>query len=272
MNEKIPDTYSDLKALLECALMAAQLAGEEILDVYSSNLINVIEKSDGSPITNADLRANNRIVHLLANTNIPILSEEAITPFEKRKNWERYWLVDPLDGTKDFLEKNDEFTVNIALISNGAPIIGVVAAPALKKVWYASHGGGAWVNNMGTKTRINALLPWPHEPRMFTSCFHNTPSSLEFAHLNGIVHSIPAGAASKLARVAASEAEFYPRFAGTSEWDIAAGDAILREAGGFMRDVSGEILTYNKISLRNPFFIVWRPPISWDDIKLPYLF
>ncbi|MDO8463846.1 MAG: 3'(2'),5'-bisphosphate nucleotidase CysQ [Gallionella sp.] len=254
--------------LLHLALQAAQAAGKEIMDVYGGS-IDFTHKSDGSPLTEADLRAHDAIVKLLQLSGLPILSEEAVVPFERRSSWERFWLVDPLDGTKDFIAHNNEFTVNIALIENGVPVIGVVAAPALKKVWYASIGTGAWEESCGLKREISALAPWPDEPRMFTSCFHDVPASLEFAKLNGVVHRLPAGAASKLARIAASEAEFYPRFAGTSEWDTAASDAILREAGGLLRTIAGTVPIYNKPSLRNSFFVAWRPPLAWENIQLP---
>jgi 3'(2'), 5'-bisphosphate nucleotidase len=262
----------DLTQLLNYALNAAQEAGKEILKVYANGSMNIKGKSDGSPLTDADLRAHATINNLLKITSLPILSEEAVVPYKQRSVWKKFWLVDPLDGTKDFIAGNDEFTVNIALIDNGIPVIGVVAAPALKKTWYASRGGGAWLLYASEKMQINALAPWPIEPRMFTSRFHDVSPSLEFARLNGVVHSIRAGAASKLARIAASEAEFYPRFVGTSEWDTAAGDAILREAGGLMRTISGDFPKYNKPSLRNPFFVVWRPPICWKNINLPDCF
>jgi 3'(2'), 5'-bisphosphate nucleotidase len=260
---------SDLIQLLDNALHAAQAASVEILKVYASGKMDVAHKGDGSPVTNADLRAHATINKLLQASGLPVLSEEATVPFEQRSSWQRFWLVDPLDGTKDFIAHNDEFTVNIALIENGIPVIGVVAAPALNRTWYASSGAGAWQNHAGAKSQMNALAPWPAEPRMFTSRFHDVPASLEFGRLNGVIHCVPSGASSKLARIAASEAEFYPRFAGTSEWDIAAGDAILREAGGLLRTISGDIPKYNKPSLRNPFFVAWRPPMCWENIKLP---
>jgi 3'(2'), 5'-bisphosphate nucleotidase len=258
----------DLMHLLDFALLAGHEARKEVMAVYASGATNIFDKSDGSPLTDADLQAHATITSLLRASGLPVLSEEAVVPFEERCNWKSFWLVDPLDGTKDFIARNDEFTVNIALIEDGIPVLGVVAAPALNRTWYASGGGGAWEICAGKKIQISALAPWPAESRMFTSYFHDVPASAEFRRLNGIVHTLSAGAASKLARIAASEAEFYPRFVGTSEWDTAAGDAILREAGGLMRSISGALPTYNKPSLRNPFFVAWRPPVHWEDIKL----
>lgn len=243
----------------------------EILQVYASGTMDVAHKGDGSPVTNADLRAHAAINKLLQASGLPVLSEEATVPFEQRSGWQRFWLIDPLDGTKDFIARNDEFTVNIALIENGIPVIGVVAAPALNRTWYASSGAGAWHDHAGAKSQISALAPCPAEPRMFTSRFHDVPASIQFGRLNGVGRCVPAGASSKLVRIAASEAEYYPRFAGTSEWDIAAGDAILREAGGLLRTISGDVPNYNKPSLRNPFFVAWRPPLRWEHINLPVL-
>lgn len=258
-----------MRELLDHALSAARAAGAELLKIYAGGKMDVARKSDGSPVTDADLRADFVIKAILQATALPVLSEEAAIPFEQRCNWQRFWLVDPLDGTKDFIAHNDEFTVNIALVENGIPVIGVVSAPALKKTWYASIGAGAWQSDGGSISAISALAPWPAKPRMFVSRFHDVPESLEFARLNGVEDMVRAGASSKLARIAASDAEFYPRFAGTSEWDIAAGDAILTEAGGMLRTISGQVPKYNKPSLRNPFFVAWRPPLHWEDIKLP---
>lgn len=263
-------SQSGLLRMLDCALNAAHAAGQEILKIYTSGKMNVNDKSDGSPVTDADLRAHAVIENILKLSSYPILSEESVVPFEDRINWHSFWLVDPLDGTKDFIDGNGEFTVNIAFIENGIPVIGVVSAPALKKTWYASIGAGAWQIYAGNKSPIKALAPWPAESRMFTSRFHDVPASLEFGRLNGVVHHIPAGSALKLAKIAASEGEFYPRFAGTSEWDTAAGDAIIREAGGFMRTIYGDLPNYNKPNLKNHFFIAWRPPLDWEHIMINY--
>ena len=259
----------DLKRLLDYGLDAARAASAEILKIYATSNFDVAVKHDGTPVTNADLLANAAIQKILQVADVPILSEEATVPFDQRREWHQFWLVDPLDGTKDFIARTDEFTVNIAFIEGGVPVIGVVAAPALQKIWYATQGGGAWLISADEKElQINAHAAWPVESRMFTSRFHDAPDALEFRYLNGIGSCIPAGAATKLVRIAASEAEFYPRFAGTSEWDIAAGDVILREAGGMIRAISGERIQYNTPSMRNPFFVAWRPPMRWEGIKL----
>jgi 3'(2'), 5'-bisphosphate nucleotidase len=255
--------------MLGCALNAAYAAGEEILKVYTSGKINVNDKVDGSPVTDADLRAHVVISQLLKSTGFPVLSEESIVLFEDRERWQSFWLVDPLDGTKDFIDGNDEFTVNIAFIKNGTPVIGVISAPALNRTWYSSIGSGAWHVHQGKTSPINALAPWPAESRMFISRFHDAPESMAFGCMNNVVHYIPAGSALKLAKIASSEAEFYPRFAGTFEWDIAAGDAIIREAQGLMLTIHGDLPKYNKPNLRNSFLVAWRPPLRWDNIKIP---
>ena len=254
--------------LLEIALAAARAATADILAVYRGSFA-VEHKQDGSPLTIADLRANQVIGEILARTEIPVISEETETPFARRATWTRFWLVDPLDGTKDFIARNDEFTVNLALVENGGPTLGVIAAPALDTVWFAARGDGAWEMKAGAQRKIDARAPWPAAPRMAVSRFHDTPASEEFARLNGIGSGVKAGSALKFARLAASEVEFYPRFAGSCEWDIAAGHALILEAGGFLRTQSGGAPAYNQPSLRNPHFVAWRPPLRWEQIQLP---
>lgn len=254
---------------LEIALQAAAAASEEICRVYEGS-VDVQLKADGSPITRADTRANDAIRSVLAPTNIPVLSEEAIVPFEQRVDWSRFWLVDPLDGTKELLARTDQFSVNIALVEGGIPILGVIAAPALKMVWYAEAGGGAWETGAGNTARaINARAPWPVSSRMTTTRLHDSPASAEFARLNRISKSVRSGSAIKFVKVAASEVEFYARYAGSSEWDTGAGEAILREAGGFLLTIDGRSPLYNQRRLRHPYFVAWRPPLRWDEILLP---
>lgn len=128
----------------------------------------------------------------------------------------------------------------------GFLVVSIVSTPTLNKTWDVSMAGCVWQNQAGIKSQINAIAPWLVEPRMFMSSYHDIPASLEFGGMNGVVHFIPAGASTKLSKLAASEAEFFPRFAGSSEWDVAAGNAILREAGGMLSTVLGEVPSYNK--------------------------
>ena len=262
---------SNFSPLLNLAIEAALIAGDVISEIYSSDFLAPSLKNDGSVLSEADLRANEVIIKKLNSSNLPILSEERLVSFEQRKKWDRYWLVDPLDGTKDFLNRNDEFTVNIALIEKGFPVIGVVSAPAKKKIWLAEKNRGAWRSENGSIKKINADANWPEQTSMFISRFHNSPACNKFALLNNIKNQVTLGSSLKIVSIASGEGEFYPRFSGSSEWDIAASHIILKEAGGFINDISGNNLIYNKENFLNPFFIAWRPPMQWNEIKIPRL-
>jgi len=255
--------------LLNLAKEAAKAASLKILAIYQQENIDFLNKGDSSPVTQADLIAHKIIKDHLKDSKIPILSEEENVSYSERKNWKRFWLVDPLDGTKDFLARNNEFTVNIALIEDGKAILGVVMAPALNQIWYASDGLGAWTEYKGVTNAISANHNFQSGTRMLTSNFHDSDYSSDFAALNNITHTIAVGSSLKLIRIAESLAEIYPRFVGTSEWDIAASEAILRLAGGQLKAINGATIKYNSESLRNPFFIAWRPPLKWEHIKLP---
>lgn len=257
-----------MNSLLLLALRAADAANIEVMDVYSSSFDFAV-KGDGSPVTEADMRAHTAISKTLAESSLPVLSEEDAPGFEERRHWQRFWLVDPLDGTKDFIARNDGFTINIALIEHGEPVLGVISAPATSVTWFSAKGEGAWKRTFGTTTAISATGPWPSQSRMAVSVFHDAPASAEFGLLNGVAENVKAGSALKFGLVADGSVEFYPRFNGSSEWDIAAGDAVIREAGGFLATLDGTAPRYNKDSLRNPFFIAWRPPLRWQDIRLP---
>jgi len=253
---------------LELARHAAAAADRVILAGYAE-LQTVTHKPDGSPVTASDVQASLAITQVLAEAGFPVLSEEAVVALEERAAWTKFWLVDPLDGTQDYIARNDEFTVNIALIEAGRPTVGVISAPALDVMWFAAAGMGAWVSDKRGTRRLDACAPWPSEPRMAASRFHDTPAAAEFGRLNGVMGRVATGAAIKFARVAASEVEYYPRFVGSSEWDIAAGDLLVHEAGGHLRTVRGELPAYNQPSLRNPHFVAWRPPMTWKQIRLP---
>lgn len=253
---------------LQLALRAAAAADRVLLRHYQAPL-TVTLKADGSPVTAADIEAGNVITEVLAESGWPVLSEEAVPPAAQRAEWGTFWLVDPLDGTQDYVVRNDEFTVNLALIEAGQPTVGVISAPALDVTWFAAAGAGAWVRDRAGQQRLDARAPWPDAPRMAVSRFHDTPATAEFGRLNGVNIAMPAGSALKFAHVAAGQVEYYPRFNGSSEWDIAAGDVLLREAGAFLRTVFGAPPRYNQPSLRNPHFIAWRPPMTWDQICLP---
>lgn len=272
-------------ALIDAAIDAALAAGREIMEVYGSAL-TVEHKDDRSPITDADRRAHGVIMERLRTTRLPVLSEEGrIAGPAERQEWPRYWLVDPLDGTREFVERNGEFTVNIALMERdtlpagplGAarPIAGVLYAPAADVLYFAWEGGGAY-RQQGAATRAAASayerasrsdrLPVARQRPAYTivaSRSHRDRDTeafirrMERAHGNVALTSM--GSALKIGLVAEGTADAYPRYAPTMEWDTAAGHAIVNEAGGRLIDVvTGAPMRYNKHELLNHGFIVQR--------------
>ncbi len=253
----------------------AEEAGEKILGVYKKltqgEQILQQQKKDHSPVTEADLLAHQLIENALiqAFPEIPILSEEQKEiPYEIRQKWAQFWLVDPLDGTKDFLAQNDEFTVNIALIEKTVPILGVIHLPALEWTFFAKKGHGAFLK---TKEGIQKLPGFiPEKNSILVSRFHETESMAQFIQINQITKMTRAGSALKFGKVALGEAMFYPRFVGSSEWDIAAGQIIVTESGGYLIDLSTKKPPiYNKPSLRNAFFIAGASESEWEKLMIP---
>ena len=270
-----------MEHLLHIAANATLEAGGEIMRIYDDPRqdFEIEMKSDKSPLTRADKAAHKCIVRHLSETGIPILSEEgAHLPYEERKEWHRLWVVDPLDGTKEFIKKNGEFTVNIALIEDGKPVLGVIYVPATEILYAGIEGVGAWrVENAKNLLRAQKSIK-EREPLMlrhlpipstaqrmdFTivaSRSHKNPETEHFINLmrkqHGKVQLISSGSSLKICHVAEGNADIYPRFAPTMEWDTAAGDAIARAAGREVVDAkTGEPLVYNKPDLHNPWFIV----------------
>ncbi|MGJ9385964.1 3'(2'),5'-bisphosphate nucleotidase CysQ [Salipaludibacillus sp. CF4.18] len=263
-----------LTDIITCAIKA----GDEILDVYHSADFGVESKVDDSPLTQADKRANDVITDVLQKkySEIPILSEEGIhLSFAERKNWEYFWLVDPLDGTKEFIKKNDEFTVNIALIHNGQPIIGVIYAPVLDILYVAKTGLGSFKLRDASKQsifsetdllKLASKLPIPKQDNGNTvsaiaSRSHLSAETEEYLNKvkekYGEISITSAGSSLKLCLVAEGKAEVYPRFAPTMEWDTGAGQAVVEQANGSVINVeTNEPLVYNRENLLNPWFIV----------------
>lgn len=256
-------------ALAQQIVRISHLAGDAILDIYEQDF-SVYEKSDASPLTDADLAAHNIIVkELEAISELPILSEEsADIDWQTRKTWTDYWLVDPLDGTKEFVKKNGEFTVNIALISQGKPILGVVYAPVLKHTYVGVTGMGAYKTEQQTTTPIE---PQPHQSgqswKVVGSRSHQSPEiKTLLANLAGETELVAMGSSLKLCLVAEGKAHLYPRLGPTSEWDTAAAQAVVEAAGGTVTviksvetalDEEALPLRYNqKESLLNPYFLV----------------
>lgn len=239
----------------------AQKAGNVIMEIYVKDF-DIEYKEDTSPLTEADKKANDVIIEGLNALNIifPILSEEGRDiPFDERKDWEYFWMVDPLDGTKEFIKKNDEFTVNIALIYQNTPILGVVYAPALNEMYWAKQGEGAYKNGDCLPLQTNQ-----HPRKLLRVVASKSHLSVETqAYIDGlaktteVVECVSKGSSLKLCMVADGSADIYPRLAPTMEWDTAAADAIVREAGKVTYGYSQHtLLVYNKEDLLNPWFVV----------------
>lgn len=246
----------------------ARRAGSEIMAVYAQDF-TVLEKADASPLTQADLAAHHCIVSLLPEIEVglPILSEEsAHIDWSTRQTWSRYWLVDPLDGTREFIKKNGEFTVNIALIDRGVPVLGVVYAPALDWLLVGGQGLGAhWYQ--GAQSGVARVARAPQPLRVAASRSHRDETTQAYLDRIGTVRTLGLGSSLKFCKIATGEIDLYPRFGPTSEWDTAAAQAVLEAAGGGVFTLDGSPLRYNhKPSLLNPHFIaVGDLTIAWRD-------
>lgn len=281
----------NLKTLLHTALLASLEAGEEIMRIYTDPKqdFGIERKADNSPLTLADKASHRVIMNYLAATPIPVLSEEGRhLPYEERSGWDCLWVVDPLDGTKEFIKKNGEFTVNVALVQQGAPVLGVVYVPATRVLYYGIVGEGAWkctVPALGSglpeadslaaflsqDTPSDGKAPFGGEQLpvgrghdIFTvvaSRSHMSPETQayiqEMERVHGQVRTVSSGSSIKICLVAEGVADAYPRYAPTMEWDTAAGDAVARAAGRAVRNAeNGKPLLYNKPDLLNPWFLV----------------
>ena len=238
-------------------------AGRHILDVYRQDF-SVEHKGDDSPLTQADLRAHRHIAAALAAAwpNIPVLSEEgAGLPFETRRQWSRYWLVDPLDGTREFVKRNGEFTVNVALIVDGAPVLGVVHAPVLAETYAAARGAGATRIREGASASIQTRPP-PARPTVLASRSHRDARTQAWLDALPPHEVMSRGSSLKFCLIAAGEADLYPRLGPTSEWDTAAAQCVVEEAGGAVLSLAERTpLRYNQNdSLINPEFLVTGQP------------
>ncbi|MEQ6121640.1 3'(2'),5'-bisphosphate nucleotidase CysQ [Reichenbachiella sp. MALMAid0571] len=256
----LPGGAGDYQHLIEIAKEASIEAGKAILEVYNSNDFNVEKKGDDSPLTKADKRAHNVIVSFLEKTGLPILSEEGRDiPYEERKNWEYFWMVDPLDGTKEFIKRNGEFTVNIALIEKDRPVAGVIYVPVTEKLYWAAQGLGSHLECSGTTTQIfsNKIALNQKRLKVVASRSHLNEDTQQF--LDSLIEpqTISMGSSLKFTIVAEGKADVYPRFAPTMEWDTAAAQIIVEESGAKVLRQNEDIsLLYNKENLLNPHFIV----------------
>ncbi len=262
--------------LLATALRASLLAGEAILEVYRMEDREITTKKDNSPLTLADRRADTIIQEQLQPTGIPVFTEESSdTPYHIRKNWQEYWLVDPLDGTKEFIKKNDEFTVNIALIRRNMPVLGVIYLPVFRQLYFAVEGKGSYrmdtidpgrmIKETDPAILFAGAIPLPDIPpdgktRIVVSRSHLSPETEAFITEklgeDADYEMISAGSSLKFCRVAEGQATLYPRLAPTMEWDIAAACIIVTEAGGTVTQPDGSPVLFNKEDLHNPWFVV----------------
>ena len=253
-----------LEALLEPVIALAEDAGHRILEIYETDF-DVTHKTDNSPLTAADMAAHNAIDAGLAilTPDLPILSEEsAHIPFSERSTWTRYWLVDPLDGTREFVKRNGEFTVNIALIDNHEAILGVIYTPVSGLTYYAARGCGAYKKTPeGTPERIHTRPKQSGHAMVAGSRSHRGDSLNAFLGRIGDYDIISMGSSLKSCLVAEGKADIYPRLGPTSEWDTAAAQCIVEEAGGRVTELDLTPLRYNtKDSLLNPHFLVFGDP------------
>lgn len=256
-------------ATREAVLQLAKDAGAAIMQVYARDF-PVERKDDQSPLTEADMASHHLIVAGLSALQpmLPVLSEEsAAIAWDIRRQWHRYWLVDPLDGTREFVKKNGEFTVNIALVDAGAPVFGVIYAPAFDELYWAERGVGAFIRDGGEDVPLAARRPASAPLRVAASRSHRDPASAAAIGRMGEIEPLGMGSSLKFCRMAQALLDVYPRFAPTSEWDTAAGQCILEAAGGCVITLDGAALAYNgKPSLLNPHFLaLGDPALPWRD-------
>jgi len=252
-----------LEKLIEPVVALAAEAGQAILKVYATDF-DVQEKSDESPLTQADLASHRSIVAGLARLtpDIPIISEEeGLPPFEIRSQWLRYWLIDPLDGTKEFVSRNGEFTVNIALVDAHRPVLGVVHVPVQQKTYVGCEGRGAELREgNGAPEPIRVVTQSRQPVRVVGSRSHRGASLDAYLDRLGETDLVPMGSSLKFCVVAEGHADIYPRLGPTSEWDTAAAQAVVEQAGGRVLQLDGKPLAYNeKEEILNPFFMVVGP-------------
>lgn len=223
-------------------------------------------KADGSPITLADEASHRAISELLSGTGVPVVSEEGS---DLLMDAERYWIVDPLDGTKDFLAGNGEFTINIALIESGRPVLGVVYAPAINELFVGEVGECTWTLINGIRSDCEIPTTRSSRLRLAASRFHDHPDLAEFQKINDVVERIQIGSALKYCRLAQGTLDVFPRLVGSSEWDTAAGQVVVESAGGAVLDWrTGRPLTYGKANRRNPRLLSFRAPYAFEDFNL----
>ncbi|RPF73868.1 MAG: 3'(2'),5'-bisphosphate nucleotidase [Rickettsiales bacterium TMED289] len=259
--------------LLFTAIRASIEAGKEIMKVYNNfSKSDVTIKNDNSPLTKADIVSNNKIKEILFKTNISILSEEEDQiSYDVRKKWQKLWIIDPLDGTKEFIKKNDEFTVNIALVKNSKPILGVIFLPVSKLLYFSSKEIGSYkilikrdlstLNDLIYNSKKLPIKTLRNDFTIVVSRSHLSKETLEYIESVKLnqknIKMLEKGSSLKICMVAEGKADVYPRFGPTMEWDTAAGQAICENAGFSLKDIeTSNPIVYNRKNLRNNSFIV----------------
>jgi 3'(2'), 5'-bisphosphate nucleotidase len=262
--------------LLDVIALAKQ-AGKAVMPLYQQATLTVTQKSDRTPVTEADFIAHHIIVNGLSGLNpqFPVLSEEAADiDYVIRQTWPTYWLVDPLDGTKEFIDHNGEFTVNIALIHNNDPVLGVVYTPVLDICYFAVQNGLAYKQEQEVPPEVIQTQPWSGPAvRVVGSRRHNRERLEHFFQNFPNLQFTPMGSSLKSCTIAQGDADIYLRLGPTSEWDTAAAQCIVEAAGGQIVDVQGHPLRYNtKESLLNPWFLVYGDPkVNWLEKLMPII-
>ena len=245
----------------ESLIDIVKVAGEEILKVSDNK--SFINKEDYSPFTAADKVSHDYLKEALVKIyDVPVLSEEESVPFEIRSQWKEFWLIDPLDGTKEFIHGYEDYCINLALIQNNQPVIGVIYAPKLDEIYYAQKGCGfEYIGEPHQRSEQDVIVA--------ISRFHHSDTTKKFMQLNQLTYTSTIGAALKFGRIALGLIDIYPRFEGSKEWDTAAGQIILEESGGCLVDVkTRKKLLYNKESIKNNYFIAVRNEL--DHTKFQY--
>ena len=265
----------DDRALTEGAIEIARAAAAAILVVYDGDF-EVERKADASPVTAADLAAHHVILDGLARLtpDIPVLSEESADEVgvDLRRTWSRLWLVDPLDGTREFVKRNGEFSVNLALIEDGVAVFGLVLAPVGGALWHGQRGGGAYRRDGDEEVQVQAQVPPAQPMRVAASRSHHSQRSDDFlvrAHREaaGGIRMVSLGSSLKFCRIAEGSLDLYPRFGPTSEWDTAAGQCVLEAAGGAVLDPQGRPFRYNQRDhlLNGDFVALGDRTLPWKE-------
>ncbi len=258
--------------ILNPTLELAKQAGQAILEIYQQAEVETTYKDDNSPLTTADLASHNVLITGLQQLtpDIPVLSEESKTiALTERQSWQRFWLIDPLDGTKEFIKRNGEFTVNIALIESGVPIFGVVHAPVLNTAYWGVVEQGAFKQIEDSKPTPIEVKPYKEgDLKLVASRSHANAETEAFIERLGAdfkINTLSVGSSLKLCLVAEGKAHIYPRFGPTMEWDTAAAQCVVEQAKGVVSTLQGKPLRYNKDNLLNPYFVVNGGDIAWRN-------